>query len=281
MILLDHGADVAATDVNGETALELATDSDVIGALVPSHVERLMLERVPSPLRQALFDGIQKALQNSARVGDTQTVELLTGLGANGEEEVAAQRAEATLMFLAAQVNDMMVVNALLQAGCDPFVSAGPNGCTTAGVAAENGHAEVLKLILAMPFDKRSVSWVTGPVTSLAVTAQNGHTECVRLLLKAGAAVDGVGHAGITPLVFAVRNGHKEIAHVLLEAGADRSILEGPRYSSVGSTRPSVSEADLQTVMDFTGCDPERARNCLEAAGGDAEQAINIFLGSG
>jgi NACalpha-BTF3-like transcription factor len=51
-------------------------------------------------------------------------------------------------------------------------------------------------------------------------------------------------------------------------------------YSSVGSTRSSVSEGDVQTVMLVTGCDPEQARNCLEAAGGDADEAINIFFGS-
>ena len=52
-----------------------------------------------------------------------------------------------------------------------------------------------------------------------------------------------------------------------------------PSYDSVGCTRSSVSEGDVQTVMLVTGCDPEQARNCLDAAGGDAERAIDIFYG--
>ena len=47
------------------------------------------------------------------------------------------------------------------------------------------------------------------------------------------------------------------------------------------STRSSLSEAAVQQVMLVTGCDPERARNCLEAADGDPDRAVNIFFGWG
>eukprot|EP01043_Picozoa_sp_COSAG02_P042878 COSAG02_NODE_3683_length_6385_cov_5.892619_2_plen_225_part_00 len=45
-----------------------------------------------------------------------------------------------------------------------------------------------------------------------------------------------------------------------------------------GTAQSSFSEADVQQVMLVTSCDLERARNYLEAADGDSDRAVGIFI---
>ena len=62
-------------------------------------------------------------------------------------------------------------------------------------------------------------------VTPLHVAAQNGHLDVVRLLVAAGATVNAAmsshGILGITPLHLAVEAGHLDVMDVLIEAGCN------------------------------------------------------------
>ncbi|XP_029378121.1 cortactin-binding protein 2 [Echeneis naucrates] len=88
--------------------------------------------------------------------------------------------------------------------------------------AAQNGHAECVKLLLfsGSPAD---VSDKNG-LTSLHFAAAHGHAGCVEALLAAGAAVDAVTAAeGQTPLFLASEAGRLDCVRLLLSARADRS----------------------------------------------------------
>ena len=57
---------------------------------------------------------------------------------------------------------------------------------------------------------------------SLFIASQNGHLDVVRLLLQKGADKDKANNNGTTPLLFASLNGHLEIVLLLLQKGADK-----------------------------------------------------------
>ncbi|KAL2004800.1 hypothetical protein VTN00DRAFT_3073 [Thermoascus crustaceus] len=63
--------------------------------------------------------------------------------------------------------------------------------------------------------------------------AQNGHTEVVKLLLEKGAEADSLDFKQITPLWSAAQEGCDQIVRLLIEKGAD---LEAT--SADGSRRP-------------------------------------------
>lgn len=62
---------------------------------------------------------------------------------------------------------------------------------------------------------------VAGGSTALWIAAQNGHAECIALLLKAGAAVDAPNKKGVTPLSVAVHQAHSECVGALVAGGGD------------------------------------------------------------
>ncbi|WP_312861169.1 ankyrin repeat domain-containing protein [Rhizobium leguminosarum] len=54
-------------------------------------------------------------------------------------------------------------------------------------------------------------------LTALHDAAWHGHLDAVRSLIKAGARLDLLGHAGLTPRALALQYGYNEIASLLVE----------------------------------------------------------------
>ena len=57
--------------------------------------------------------------------------------------------------------------------------------------------------------------------TPCLIAAEKGHAKVVRILLDAGCTVDQADNRGMTPLYVAAQEGHHEIVSMLLGAGAD------------------------------------------------------------
>lgn len=92
--------------------------------------------------------------------------------------------------------------------------------------AAQTGNIHLLKSLLSenSSGEKLDVDTVnSSALTALVLAAKEGHAECVKLLLNAGAKVDGVaeGNHALTPIWMATYAGHKECVKLLIESGAN------------------------------------------------------------
>ena len=58
--------------------------------------------------------------------------------------------------------------------------------------------------------------------TALMAAAQNGHNEVVKALLANGADVNAKTKNGVTALMMAILRGHSEIVKMLKDAGAKK-----------------------------------------------------------
>ena len=122
-----------------------------------------------------------------------------------------------TALFMAAQNGHLEVVRLLIEAGADK-AAAHSTGATAVFIAAQNGHLEVVRLLIEAGADKDAVKNNGG--TALQIAAHNGHLEVVRFLLEAGADKDAARTDGATALFMAYQNGHVEVVQLLREAGA-------------------------------------------------------------
>ena len=59
-------------------------------------------------------------------------------------------------------------------------------------------------------------------MTPAYMAAQNGHADCLRLLLEAGCDKDKAREGGATPAFIAAEKGHANCLRLLLEAGCDK-----------------------------------------------------------
>jgi ankyrin repeat protein len=87
-------------------------------------------------------------------------------------------------------------------------------GETALGIAARNGHTEIVRMLLK----KCAVDTPDNEGRTLVfITAKEGHTETVKMLVEHGANVNIPNDDGETPLGIAARCGHTEIVRMLLE----------------------------------------------------------------
>lgn len=95
--------------------------------------------------------------------------------------------------------------------------------------AAENGHLEVVRLLVANWASVNAQSDVG--YTPLNFAAGGGHLDVVRYLLDHGADVNARGAVGYSPLIFAAENGHRDVVEYLVSRGADLGVRGAVGYT--------------------------------------------------
>ncbi|KAF1781604.1 Ankyrin repeat-containing domain [Phytophthora cactorum] len=110
----------------------------------------------------------------------------------------------------------------------------GPGGKQAIHFAARHGCAKVLEYLLTECGGAAEVNAVSGgssKSTPLTFAAQNGHLDCVRVLLANGARVDLGDKLKKTPLILAVKNGHTRVAAALINGGANVNAYDSSENS--------------------------------------------------
>ena len=123
-----------------------------------------------------------------------------------------------TALHSAAENGHLDVVRMLLEAGSE-VDAARPDGFTALLVAAQHGHLEVARALLDAGADLNARDQYGGGALLLA--AMSAHLDVVRTLLEAGCNVDAATDNGTTALDMAVQNGHLDVVRTLLEAGSN------------------------------------------------------------
>jgi serine/threonine-protein phosphatase 6 regulatory ankyrin repeat subunit B len=107
-------------------------------------------------------------------------------------------------------------INQLILQGA--AIDALTNGETALYLAAQDGHSDVVKVLLKNKANANIIC--TNNATPLFIAAQEGHSEVVKVLLENGANIDTLTN-GVSALYIATQFGHHNIVKLLLEEGAD------------------------------------------------------------
>jgi ankyrin repeat protein len=126
-------------------------------------------------------------------------------------------------VYIAAEDGHADVLALLLEANANPSAARTDGGATPVYMAAWKGHADVLALLLEANADPSAATTDTG-TTPVYMAAWKGHADVLALLLEANAnpSAAETNSFGYTPLIVAAQQGKSlEVVRALLDAGAD------------------------------------------------------------
>ena len=136
----------------------------------------------------------------------------------------------ASSLRVAAENGHLQILQLLLEATVDQN-AADQHGTTALNFAAFNGHTDIVQLLLEAGADKDSSNELGS--TALHSAAWRGHLEVVKLLVEVGCDKDIVDHGGRRPLHRAAQNGHSEVIRYLLDAGADKDAAAKAKWTAL------------------------------------------------
>ena len=239
--LVERGADVDASEIDGTTALHWAVhrdDGNVAALLIAAGADVTAANRYGvAPIALASLNG---------------SASMLARLLAAGADANRAQPEGETALMTAARTGRVEAVRILLDHGADVNAAEQWRGQTALMWAAAEGHAAAVRELLARGADvhARSGQPAAGAsgqaaggdagagdgaapprgFSALLFAVQGGHLDAATVLADAGADVDDMTPDGSSTLVVAIDNRHYELAAWLLDRGAD------PNADGVGWT---------------------------------------------
>jgi len=220
--LLDHGADVNATNGTGATALMWAA----------TEIEKVRLLVARGADVKAVSKRGRTALYNAARSdGSAAIVRLLI---ASGSDPKAVDEFKATVLHAATLGNDIESIRLVVDAGAD-VNAVDFAGFTPLISAASNRNLDAIRLLLARGADVNARSGdgsyqkvkagaiALGHWTPLTASVAHGSADLVRVLVDAGAKVDVRDVRGMTPLMLATANDRQnlDVIRLLIARGAE------------------------------------------------------------
>jgi ankyrin repeat protein len=168
--LLQDGADVNAGQSDGATALHWAAyhgDAQLAGFLLEAGANIAVANRNGST-----------PMWLAANQGDAAVLETLLDSGADANEQLPLGRRP---LMLAARSGVLAAVRVLLEHGADPNASEEARGTTALMQAADQGHADVMALLIARGAD---VAALSTPVFRDGRTAALGQSEDPRQAVR-------------------------------------------------------------------------------------------------
>ncbi|MEV0306942.1 ankyrin repeat domain-containing protein [Nonomuraea fuscirosea] len=175
----------------------------------------------------------------------------------------------------------------LLAAGLSPD-EPGDDGGTALYRAAVQGHAALVRTLLAAGADPDRESAAEDEGLPLCAAACWGHLGAVTALLDAGADPDlreDAGRSATTALHWAAANEHLSVLNALLDAGADPDVRDSTGGTALSRAARQGAPAVVRALLD-RGADPAPAggRSPLDAArefaGRDAEAEVRALAGA-
>jgi ankyrin repeat protein len=142
---------------------------------------------------------------------------LVVGCATTQQPKPPTAKAPAISIHEAVGTGNIEAVKKHLAAGTD--VNANDGGWTPLWYAADEGHKEIVELLIAKGADVNAKN--KGDVTPLYGAARSGRKEVAELLIAKGADVNAKDVNGTIPLHYAAYEGHKEIVELLIAKGAE------------------------------------------------------------
>lgn len=290
--LLQHKADVNATQVDGTTALQWAVRANDL----PLADLLLRNGASPSAANEAGATPMLLATQN----GNAAMVERLLVAGADPNAPLT--KTSDTALMMAARTGKVDAVKVLLDHGAQVNAHETWGGTTALMWAVSEHHADVVKLLIERGAEVNAISYfvpsasgrgfegttpvppkpnqpieefASGMLTPLMFAARENDLDSARLLVKAGANLNAQAADGKDALSLALFDGSYDVADFLLDSHANVNQKDAQRFTPLFW---AVDRRNMETAPNFPWMvtkDPLPLIKKLLDAGADPNALIN------
>ncbi|XP_011409201.1 PREDICTED: ankyrin-1-like, partial [Amphimedon queenslandica] len=217
----------------------------------------------------------ESALQEAAKVGDSEAVEVLLEIGRG--TDVLGDISKA--LFHASSNNHYRVVKLFLNEGANPNVRD-TDGESAMHAASRKGHHKIVELLLKEKADPNTCS--NNGITTLMLASFNNCYQVIKLLLKEKVNPNIQTKNGTTALMLASQSGHTESAELLLKAGADPDIKEEEGWTALmiacQSDHTKVAQLLLENKADPNICSNDGRTALMSASFNNCHQVVELLL---
>lgn len=275
--LLQHGADVNASDKDGNTALLFTCKTKKTGNnKIKGEIAKLLLSKGANVDAQTKTG--ETTLHAAIQGEFTEVVE--TVLMYNGNVN-SVQRCGATALHLSAYNRKNKICQLLLKKGAHVNAKE-DNGYTALHIASFIGNTKVVNILLEYGAEVNCKS--LRDITPLHLAAKKGDLEIINILLKRGANINSKDADGKTALHMASEQGNENIVVTLLSYGTDINITCKKNHTPLDYVLARVRS--VQDIFNYEFDIKEYSKNVRPyAITGDAlvnymvqMKTANIFL---
>ena len=206
--LLQHHADVNATEADGFTALHWSAQRDNL------EIADLLLNAGANVKAASRFNITPLSL--ACTNGDAAMIDRFLKAGADPN---ATSEQGQTALMTAALTGKTDAVKLLLVRGAKVNTKEPWKGQTALMWAASEGNTDAAGMLIEFGAEVNAKS--NSGFTPFLFAVRNGHIDAAKVLLEHGANVNDVAPDGTSALGMAVINAYYELAVVLLDHGAD------------------------------------------------------------
>ena len=192
-------------------------------------------------------------------------------------------RLHPRLVHLAAENGHLEVVRLLIEKGADA-TAEDDDKSTPLHYAAENGHLEVVRLLIEKGADATAANVYKSTPLHFG-GAENGHLEVVRLLIEKGADATAEEGDKTTPLHYAAESGHLEVVRLLIEKGADATAenygKKTPLHYAAENGHLEVVRLLIEKGADATAEDDDKSTPLHYAAENGHLEVVRFLIEKG
>lgn len=166
---------------------------------------------------QGIFDEtmFDSDLIKAVRAGDDDALRAAIVAGANINDRSGSG---SPAIVVAAESRNLVAIDLLAEAGARLNNENRRTDATALTVAAELGHAAIVRSLLGHGADAEKTG--SGGEPALIKAARNGHANVVQVLIDHGADLEVTDLSGATAVEVAEQARHRHVAQVLRDAGA-------------------------------------------------------------
>ena len=306
--IIDHGADVNATNKDNYTALLEACRArhvDAIHVLVKAGADTniadkdghtcltyIVLGDYSNEVLQALIDHganlnatckhDNTALMKACKKRNEDAIRVLLKAGA--DTNIVDQGGQTVLMYAVYEKCSKQVLQAIIDHDADVNATDKDN-CTALVFACDKRHVDAIHVLLQAGADPNT-SDDKACTCLMHVVLSDYSEEVLKVIIDHGADVNATDKDNHTALMFTCIMGHAYSIHVLLKAGADVNIAEKDGHTSLMcAVRSDCSKEVLQAIIDHGAIvnavckhnETALMRACYERR----EAAIHVLLKTG